>query len=77
MHISVVLFIDLDEGIWSHWGAWGRCSLTCASGTKSRVRYCTGNDQIHGGLFCPGDHFETATCNTQACPRMTLKYLVH
>ncbi|XP_060564881.1 SCO-spondin-like isoform X2 [Ruditapes philippinarum] len=58
----------LHEGVWSNWGSWGQCSSTCSYATKSRVRYCSGSGQIHGNLFCPGDHFDISQCNLLDCP---------
>ncbi|XP_060551705.1 A disintegrin and metalloproteinase with thrombospondin motifs adt-2-like isoform X2 [Ruditapes philippinarum] len=58
----------LHEGVWSNWGSWGQCSRTCSNGTKTRVRHCSGSGQIHGSIFCSGDHFEIAHCNLRTCP---------
>ena len=49
----------VDE--WTLWSHWSTCSVSCAGGTKRRVRACRGED-------CDGDSFETAVCDTQDCP---------
>ncbi|XP_060586873.1 perlucin-like protein isoform X2 [Ruditapes philippinarum] len=58
----------LIEGAWSSWESWGLCSRTCLNGTRNRLRHCRSTDQDQGGLYCPGNHLETSTCNQITCP---------
>ena len=52
---------------WSTWGAWGSCSRTCGSGTKTRWRSKYG--PFCGGSQCPeSPTSESTSCNTQCCP---------
>ena len=44
----------------SEWGTWGACSVTCGSGTKSRVRLCLAQS-------CSGVSEDSASCNTCSC----------
>ncbi|NXY11578.1 AGRB3 protein, partial [Pteruthius melanotis] len=42
------------EGQWLEWGAWSRCSVTCANGTQQRTRKCSVS--AHGWAECRGAH---------------------
>lgn len=48
------------------WGDWSACSLTCGNGTQSRNRSCEG--PYFGGKNCTGDWGQTKDCNTFPCP---------
>jgi hypothetical protein len=50
----------------SAWSAWGKCSKTCGSGTKSKTRTIT-QKAANGGKKCENTK-TTAACNTKACP---------
>jgi len=55
-----------ENGTWSIWTEWGNCSASCASGSMSRTRVCTG--PFYGGLDCQGSATDTSLCNEHPCP---------
>eukprot|EP00105_Crassostrea_gigas_P023961 XP_011444035.1 PREDICTED: SCO-spondin isoform X3 [Crassostrea gigas] len=56
------------DGNWGSWGSYGACSVTCASGTKSRSRSCNNPAPAGGGSNCVGSSTSSATCTLSACP---------
>ena len=50
--------------MWSSWGFWTACSVTCGSGRREKTRQC------QGGTGCRGHSRKTETCNTRRCPCM-------
>ena len=56
------------NGGWGSWGSYGSCSVTCPTGTKTRIRACDNPAPIHGGLDCPGSDTDTASCTMVPCP---------
>ncbi|NXM81726.1 AGRB2 protein, partial [Oenanthe oenanthe] len=54
------------EGQWLEWGAWSRCSVTCANGTQQRTRRCSVS--AHGWAECRGAHADARECSNPACP---------
>ncbi|NWR57211.1 AGRB2 protein, partial [Bucorvus abyssinicus] len=54
------------EGQWLEWGAWSRCSVTCANGTQQRTRKCSVS--AHGWAECRGAHADARECSNPACP---------
>ena len=47
--------------VWSSWSPWDDCSVTCNSGTRTRIRTCD------GGNTCPGKATESNICKTVNC----------
>ena len=58
--------------MWSAWGAFGACSVTCGNGTKERTRECL--DPYTTGGNCTGSSFETTSCNDATCGTGTGMY---
>ncbi|CAM9775427.1 unnamed protein product, partial [Bubo scandiacus] len=56
----------LVEGQWLEWGAWSRCSVTCANGTQQRTRKCSVS--AHGWAECRGAHADARECSNPTCP---------
>uniref|UniRef100_A0A7M5X072 C-type lectin domain-containing protein n=1 Tax=Clytia hemisphaerica TaxID=252671 RepID=A0A7M5X072_9CNID len=56
------------HGVWTSWGSWETCSLTCGTGSQNRTRTCTDPAPQHGGDNCAGDASEPQDCNTNPCP---------
>ncbi|XP_045165423.2 coadhesin-like [Mercenaria mercenaria] len=59
------------NGNWTNWFPWSPCSVSCGTGTKSRLRTCSNPKPLHGGDYCVGEFEETSTCKTSddpACP---------
>ncbi|XP_075814197.1 properdin [Microtus pennsylvanicus] len=57
-----------EPGAWSEWAPWGPCSVTCARGTRTRVRGCDRPAPKCGGR-CPGEAVEAEACDTgKICP---------
>ncbi|NXW37171.1 AGRB2 protein, partial [Phaetusa simplex] len=54
------------EGQWLEWGAWSRCSVTCANGTQQRTRKCSVS--AHGWAECRGAHADARECSNPSCP---------
>ncbi|XP_021231390.1 adhesion G protein-coupled receptor B2 isoform X2 [Numida meleagris] len=54
------------EGQWLEWGAWSRCSVTCANGTQQRTRKCSVS--AHGWAECRGAHADARECSNPMCP---------
>ncbi|WAR31205.1 HMCN1-like protein, partial [Mya arenaria] len=52
------------NGVWSAWGLWESCSVTCDGGMQMRMRSCTSPD---AGNHCPGKPSEHRVCSLQAC----------
>ncbi|XP_062577890.1 semaphorin-5A-like, partial [Saccostrea cucullata] len=56
------------HGGWSGWNSWGGCSVTCGSGTRTRIRSCDNPSPRFGGQPCSGESSESSLCNTHNCP---------
>ncbi|NXD72127.1 AGRB2 protein, partial [Eolophus roseicapillus] len=54
------------EGQWLEWGAWSRCSVTCANGTQQRTRKCSVS--APGWAECHGAHADARECSNPTCP---------
>lgn len=61
-------FSRVVNGGWSNWGAWSDCSLTCGSGSQTRMRSCTNPPPANGGADCKGSNSQSQSCNTNGCP---------
>ncbi|CAH1773844.1 unnamed protein product [Owenia fusiformis] len=59
------MFCPVD-GVHEEWTEWGKCSVTCAGGTRTRSRTCNG--PYYGGADCPEPMVETQDCNVYDCP---------
>lgn len=59
------------NGNWTAWFPWSSCSVSCGTGTQSRLRTCSNPKPDFGGDYCQGDFEETAKCTTiddPSCP---------
>ncbi|XP_062621236.1 A disintegrin and metalloproteinase with thrombospondin motifs adt-1-like isoform X2 [Saccostrea cucullata] len=56
--------------VWSTWGAWSACSVTCGRGVSTRSRNCTnsGGTTVVTGHLCNGSDKETEECVAIPCP---------
>uniref|UniRef100_A0A8W8N8U6 TNFR-Cys domain-containing protein n=1 Tax=Magallana gigas TaxID=29159 RepID=A0A8W8N8U6_MAGGI len=54
---------DPIDGVWSQWGSWSSCSVTCGPGRQTRARSCTNPAPAHGGLSCSGNSYEERSCS--------------
>eukprot|EP00105_Crassostrea_gigas_P034221 XP_019918369.1 PREDICTED: SCO-spondin-like isoform X2 [Crassostrea gigas] len=54
---------DPIDGVWSQWGSWSSCSVTCGPGRQTRARSCTNPAPAHGGLSCSGNSNEERNCS--------------
>ena len=55
--------------LWSGFGEWSRCSVSCGTGTQQRKRMVLQKAK-NGGLQCRGDAIETRPCSQPDCPGM-------
>ena len=61
--------------MWTSWGPWGKCSMTCGLGNKRKYRKC--QDLVTGveaqpGLDCLGGSSELVEdCKVIDCPSMS------
>jgi len=60
---------------WSSWTAWGSCSASCNGGTQGRYRNSTIEGSNGGAVCAEGDRTQLQTCNTDACPSATYRYV--
>ncbi|CAH0716369.1 unnamed protein product, partial [Brenthis ino] len=52
----------MKRKLWSRWGKWGECSVTCGEGTISRRRHCV------SGRCAPGEFEEQRRlCSRPPC----------
>ena len=65
--IYFLLFTAVD-GVWTDWGHWNQCDVSCGSGTSTRTRSCTNPPPAHGGDDCHGPSQETSKCMLAHCP---------
>ncbi|KAL5016463.1 hypothetical protein ScPMuIL_006052 [Solemya velum] len=56
------------RGIWSLWGSWGECSVTCEHGRRLRTRTCTHPPPNNNGTMCPGSEKDYKNCTLPECP---------
>ncbi|XP_058951792.2 A disintegrin and metalloproteinase with thrombospondin motifs adt-1 isoform X1 [Pocillopora verrucosa] len=56
------------NGVWSAWGHWRACSVTCGTGTQFRSRYCNKPRPAYGGKYCSGPSKQTKKCIKNPCP---------
>ncbi|XP_060086023.1 uncharacterized protein LOC132565398 [Ylistrum balloti] len=57
------------DGAWSDWGNWSECSVSCNGGLQTRNRTCNSPKPQYGGQECPGDEYDTSSCNINTtCP---------
>ena len=57
------------HGGWSYWSEWGKCSVSCGFGQRSRFRTCTNPSPLYGGMFCKGPPQEMKECKNKIhCP---------
>ena len=64
-------FMSLFSGpvncLWSGFGDWSECSVSCGQGTQQRKRMVL-QKASNGGQTCSGASKETRTCLKEACP---------
>ncbi|CAH1794399.1 unnamed protein product [Owenia fusiformis] len=58
----------LQDGAWSDWTSWSKCSRTCGMGARFRKRLCDNPPPAYGGYECEGSQEQLEMCNKQECP---------
>ena len=54
--------------MWSAWGAWDTCSVSCGGGNQEKMRTKSPPAE-NGGTDCVGSDTESQTCNDDiSCP---------
>ncbi|XP_048736194.2 coadhesin-like [Ostrea edulis] len=56
------------DGVWSAWGSFGACSVTCGTGIRFRTRSCSNPAPTNGGSDCSGHSEDAVICTEQLCP---------
>lgn len=56
-----------SDCVWNAYSAWGVCSHSCGTGSKTRSRRVK-TQHTNGGKPCVGTEEHVTSCNTQACP---------
>ena len=74
-HVKNVFYKNLGNGGYTAWSSWSSCSVTCASGTKSRKRSCTNPTPVGAGATCSGASTETVSCTLNPCPSKLFLFL--
>lgn len=64
------------NGLWSAWGSWSKCSLSCGLGHTYRDRTCTDPAPMNGGKLCKGPGSEIQKCYGGPCKGMNPR-LIH
>ena len=54
------------DGFWLNWISWGRCTLSCGGGIRTRTRTC--NPPRNNGRQCSGPSSQTNSCPFRPCP---------
>lgn len=62
------LFLLKVNGQFGDWKQWGACSVTCGTGTQTRIRYCNSPSPSNGGSDCQGPREDTRPCLQGNCP---------
>ncbi|XP_060595764.1 A disintegrin and metalloproteinase with thrombospondin motifs adt-1-like [Ruditapes philippinarum] len=55
------------HGIWSNWGSWGSCSVSCDVGMQRRDRSCSNPYPSRNGDHCFGESRDDRLCFPGAC----------
>lgn len=63
----MIKYIFVGDGIWSKWGDYSLCSLTCGGGVQTRSRMCTNPAPNKFGQNCTGNNVDEIMCNAQNC----------
>ena len=69
MNLKKFSFIFSVNCMWSSWGRWSSCSMSCGKGIRQRRRTITRNSK-HGGKKCSGSKMIKQYCNTKKCSGM-------
>lgn len=61
-----VIHLYLDGG-WSDWEAWGKCSVTCGGGLRTKRRHCDNPAPSSFDRPCIGNDKQKEICNNVPC----------
>ena len=81
--ITIILAFDIvknnfsfklfaEDGGYSHWTVFSRCTKSCGTGVRFRTRSCNNPEPQFGGKNCSilGEDKQTFMCNMNPCPGM-------
>ena len=76
-----IILLFLVPGVYTPWGNWSACSVSCGEGSQRRSRSCTNPPPRHGGPTCLeqglGEATEDQACNARPCPGNNVTFLKH
>ena len=64
----MIFYLVVADAVWSDWGNWDGCSVTCGTGIQERTRVCS--TAYNGGTdTCIGTpNTMSQECSSQLCP---------
>lgn len=67
---NFVRYILREDGGYSHWTVFSRCTKSCGTGVRFRTRSCNNPEPQFGGKNCSvlGEDKQTFMCNMNPCP---------
>jgi len=68
---TIAIYHLVVKKVWTPWGEWGACSVTCGGGGQRRYRTCMTKTIYghHSGTVnhCTGSSYRKRRCNTHKC----------
>ena len=65
--LFLIEFLTLVDCVWGKFSEWGKCSVTCGDGKRSRTRTIS-TEASWGGAQCNGKATEEKPCKERECP---------
>jgi len=65
-----------ENGKFTEWTKWTKCSKSCNKGVSKRERSCTNPAPKNGGTECVGETEESKDCNTETCPAVDCNFVM-
>ena len=68
LYKTCIYYTYTVDGGWGDIGDWEPCSVSCGTGTISRIRLCNNPSLENGGDECVGENTITEDCVMDDCP---------